>query len=348
MSNIVNLNGGNSRFFKALILLFLIAGFGVHAKAQQMLAATKQAAPEILPGKGPAEFDFFYAGEAKHRKMYIVRNSKITWSYIDTLGKGEISDAVLMKNGNVLFAHQFGVTLIDKNKNVLWNYDAPKNHETHTAQPIGNDHVVFIQNGDTAKLFVMNVKTNKIEKQFNLQTRGNGIHGQFRHARLTPDGTILVAHMDLGKVREYDVDGKQLLSIDVPGVWSVEPLKNNNILVSGHEGHRTSYVRELNRKGDVVWEYMMSDMPDYSFPEPQIATRLANGNTIVNNWFNQWDSKLDPKNLQVQAIEITPDKKVIWALRSWADPMNLGPSTTIQLLNDANAITEKVHFGDIK
>jgi outer membrane protein assembly factor BamB len=348
MNNILNLNGGNSRFFKTLILLFLVVGFGVNAKAQQTPAATKQVAPEVLPGKGPAEFDFFYAGEAKQRKMYIVRNGKITWSYIDTLGKGEISDAVLMKNGNVLFAHQFGVTLIDKNKNVLWNYDAPKNHETHTAQPIGNDHVVFIQNGDTAKLFVMNVKTNKIEKQFTLQTRGNGTHGQFRHARLTPEGNILVAHMDLGKIREYDVDGKQLLSFDMPGLWSVEPLKNGNILAAGHEGNRTSYVRELNRKGEVVWEYMMSDMPDYVFLSPQIATRLANGNTIVGNWFNQWDSKLDPKNLQVQAIEITPDKKVIWALRSWAEPMNLGPSTTIQLLNDANAITEKVHFGNIK
>jgi len=154
--------------------------------------------------------------------------------------------------------------------------------------------------------------------------------------------------MDLGKIREYDVDGKQLLSFDMPGLWSVEPLKNGNILAAGHEGNRTSYVRELNRKGEVVWEYMMSDMPDYVFLSPQIATRLANGNTIVGNWFNQWDSKLDPKNLQVQAIEITPDKKVIWALRSWAEPMNLGPSTTIQLLNDANAITEKVHFGNIK
>jgi hypothetical protein len=301
-----------------------------------------------LPGRGAKEFDFFYAGESKDRRMYIVKNGQITWSYIDTLGKGEISDAVLMKNGNVLFAHQFGVTLIDKNKNVLWNYDAPKNHETHTAQPIGKDHVVFIQNGDTAKLFVMNVKNNQIVKQFILPTKGTGTHGQFRHARLTKQGTILVAHMDLGKVCEYDIDGKQLLSIDMPGVWSVEPLKNNNILVAGHEGHRTSYVRELTRKGDVVWEYMMSDMPDYRFPEPQIATRLSDGNTIVNNWFNQWDGKVDPNNLPVQAIELTPDKKVIWALREWTPPLNLGPSTTFRLLNDANAVTEDVHFGNIK
>lgn len=345
----IKTKNGRSLFFSIrVILLFLLTGFVDHAKAQQATAPMKQAAPTVLPGKGAAEFDFFYAGEAKDRKMYIVRNGKITWSYIDTTGRGEVSDAVLMKNGNILFAHQFGVTLIDKNKNVLWNYDAPKNHETHTVQPIGNDHVVFIQNGDTAKLFVMNIKTNKIERQFILPTKGTGTHGQFRHARLTKDGNILVAHMDLGKICEYDINGKQLLSIDMPGVWSVEPLKNGNILACGHEGHRTSFTREVNRKGEVVWEYMMSDLPDYSFPEPQIATRLANGNTLINNWFNSWDSKLDPVNLQVQAIEVTPDKKIIWALRAWAPPLNLGPSTTIQLLNDANAITENVHFGDIK
>jgi hypothetical protein len=49
----------------------------------------------------------------------------------------------------------------------------------------------------------------------------------------------------------------------------------------------------------------------------------------------------------VQAWEVTPDKKVVWALRSWTDPTNLGPSTTIQLLDEPSA-PEAVHFGDIK
>ena len=41
-----------------------------------------------------------------------------------------------------------------------------------------------------------------------------------------------------------------------------------------------------------------------------------------------------------------PDKRVVWALRSWTDP-NLGPSTTIQLL-DEPSVPEAVHFGSIK
>jgi outer membrane protein assembly factor BamB len=277
--------------------------------------------------------------------MYIVRNGKITWSYIDTVGKGEISDAVLMTNGNVLFAHQFGITLISPDKKVLWNYNTPKGCETHTAQPIGTDHVVFIQNGDTARLFVMNIKTGKTEKEFVLSVKNpKSVHGQFRHARLTDAGTILVAHMDMGKVCEYDVNGNLLLTLDVPGVWSAVPLKNGNILVAGN----MRFVREITRKGYVVWEYPLDDIPGYTISSPQIAIRLSNGNTLVNNWYNQWQGKFDHSKAQVQAIEVAPDKKIVWALRAWAEPLNLGPSTTIQLLNDANTTSEKVHFGDIK
>ncbi|MCX6626213.1 MAG: hypothetical protein NTW28_01100, partial [Candidatus Solibacter sp.] len=75
--------------------------------------------------------------------------------------------------------------------------------------------------------------------------------------------------------------------------------------------------------------------------------RLPNGNTLVNNWVNQWNTTVDPANAPVQALEFTPAKKLIWALRSWSDPTNLGPATTLQLL-DTRGVPENVHFGDIR
>ena len=82
-------------------------------------------------------------------------------------------------------------------------------------------------------------------------------------------------------------------------------------------------------------------------PQPQIARRLANGNTLINNWFNQWQGKPDPNNLPLQAIEVTRGKKVVWALRAWTEPVNLGPSTTFQLLDEPGGISENVRFGTI-
>ena len=61
---------------------------------------TSPAAPKALPGKGLAEHDFLYAGEAKDRRVYIVRKGEVVWSYDDPQGKGEISDAALLSNGN--------------------------------------------------------------------------------------------------------------------------------------------------------------------------------------------------------------------------------------------------------
>ena len=197
------------------IPLILTVGFvwtiaqGVAQEANP--AAGAPAFPRVLPGKGVAQHDFFDVGEAKTEDMYIVRKGKVAWEFHDPAGKGEISDAVLLSNGNVLFAHQFGVKLIDRNKKVLWNYDAPSETEIHTAQPIGKDKVLYLQNGDPAKCVVVNIATGKIEREFVLPVRNpKSVHGHFRHARLTEAGTLLVAHMDLNKVVEYDSTGKEL------------------------------------------------------------------------------------------------------------------------------------------
>jgi hypothetical protein len=343
-STILSFNNRLICFGLSLISTFL-TGLNQQAFSQTTLqSATAPSAPEILPGKGLSQFDFFYAGEAKRQNMYIVRNGKIAWEYKDSISKGEISDAVMMSNGNILFAHQYGVTLISPDKKVIWKKDAPNGAEIHTAQPIGKDIVVYVQNADTAKVFVVNILTNKTVKEFQLPVKNpKSVHGQFRHARLTNKGTILVAHMDMGKVCEYDINGKELYSLDAPGVWAAEPLKNNNILVCSNRG----YVREFNRKGDTIWNYSLKDIPDYKIPSPQVAVRLSNGNTLINNWFNQWNGNVDEKNLPLQAIEVTPDKKIVWALRSWNEPMNLGPSTIIIPLNEPRT-DENVSFGDIK
>ena len=329
---------------KNIIAIVLVLTFGLVLPLKSIHAEdAKPSAPASLPGNGLAQHDFFYAGEAKAQSMYIVRKGEIVWKYEDTTSKGEISDAMLLSNGNVLFAHQFGVTLISPEKKVIWNYDAPPKTETHTAQMIGKDHVLFIQNGDPAKLIVVNLATGKTVKDLVLPT-GNpkSTHGHFRHARLTDAGTLLVAHMDMKKVCEYDESGKQISSLDIAGPWSAGRLKNDNTLLCAGKS-----VREINPKGETVWELTAADLPDYKVAQFQIATRLSNGNTLINNWVNQWNSKIDPATAPVQAWEVTPDKKVVWALRSWIDPTNLGPASTIQLL-DVPGVPEDVHFGAIK
>jgi hypothetical protein len=287
-------------------------------------------APVILPGKGLAQHDLFYSGEANDERLFIVRGGRIVWSYSHP-GRGEISDALLEPNGHILFAHQFGITEITLDKQVVWNYDAPANTEIHTAQSYGTNSVFFIQNGNPAKFVVMNKTSGAIEHQFKLPAKDtSSVHRQFRRARLTPAGTILIAHLDLGKIVEYDWNGRAVWSYDLTNCWSAELLANGNILAATSGAQ---HVREINRQGGTVWEWTPADAPGYKFCNTQTATRLPDGNTIINNWFEQVPDNLDSSNAPVQAIEVTPDKKIIWALRSWLPPLDLGQATTIQILD---------------
>jgi outer membrane protein assembly factor BamB len=326
-------------------LLFLVIGLTLcvpplsHAQSPSQPASTT---PQVLPGKGLAQHDFLYAGESKNRRVFIVRKGKVVWTYEDPAGKGEISDAVLLSNGNVLIAHQFAVKLISPEKKILWNYEAPKGTEIHTAMPIGNDHVLYVQNGDPAWVKVVNIVTGETKIQFNVPT-GNpkSVHGHFRHARLTPAGTLMIAHMDMGKVCEYNAEGKELWSYPIEGAWGVTPLKNGNVLVVGRRE-----IREVTHTGDTVAKFTPADAENFKLSSLQLAWRLPNGNTLINNWVNEWSGPIDKTNPPTQAVEMTPDKKVVWVLRSWAEP-DFGPATTIQILDTPEA-PEKVSFGNIK
>jgi hypothetical protein len=232
---------------------------------------------------------------------------------------------------------------------VVWNYEPPAGHEVHTAVPIGMDRVLYIENGDpSAVLRVVNIRTGAVEKEFPLQVKHPvQVHPQFRHARLTAQGTLLVAHMDLGKVVEYDAEGKELWSFPAPGAWSANPLANGNVLITDRVG-----VREVTRRGDTVWSWTPADAPGYKFASLQNAWRLKNGDTVINNWVNEWTKNADNAPGSVQAIEVTPEKKIVWALREWGtgadSTANLGPATSIQFLDQGDAAAEDVHFGEIR
>jgi hypothetical protein len=304
------------------------------------------ALPQVSPEQSAsslARHDFLYAGESHDRRIFIVKKGKVAWSYDDPAGKGEISDAVMLSNGDVLFTHQYGITEISPEKNVVWSYEAAPGTEVHTAVPIGRDRVLYIQNGDVAVARVVNKVTNATEKEIKLPTKQpSSTHGQFRHARLTSQGTLLVAHMDLNKVVEYDSDGKELWSFPANRPWGVTPLKNGNVLITDSDG-----VREVTRRGDAVWSWSPADAPGYRFANLQQAWRLPNGNTVINNWVNEWSASPQDVDGSLQAIEVTPANHVVWSLKSWTDPARLGPATTIQILDDGSA-AEDVHFGDIK
>jgi outer membrane protein assembly factor BamB len=228
-----------------------------------MAIALPLAAQEPLPGAGLARHPFLYCGEWQQKGkaaqiMYIVRGGKVVWTYA-LRGREEYGDCTMLSNGDIVFSRRFGASEIRQDKKTVWNYDAPPKTEIHTAYPMGMDRVLLMQNGNPAKPIVIRKASGQIEKELVLPTRvPDGIHGQFRHVRPTPAGTFLVAHLDLGKVAEYDANGKEIWSVPAPSAWAAVRLKNGNTPISGNQH---GYVRDVNPKGETVWEIGQNDLP---------------------------------------------------------------------------------------
>jgi hypothetical protein len=305
-------------------------------------AQTTDAPPSLppLPGKGLAQHPFLYCGEwdfnNPYQSLHIVKGGKEVWRYdvkFKVMRGGrediqELGDCTQLSNGNIIFITRFGAQEVTPDKKIVWQYLGPDNTEIHSIQAIGLDHVLLTQNGNPAKVMLIDTQTNMIEKTVELPVaKPDSVHGQFRRVHMTAAGTYLAAHMDNNKVTEYDGDGKVIWSVDAESPWDAVRLKTGNTLISSNKG----YVREVNPAGQTVWEVNRDTFPEYNLKIIQEVTRLDNGNTLITNWVANTVKPEDwPKTVQV--IEVTPAKKVVWALSSWKSPW-LGPASSIQLLD---------------
>ncbi len=292
-----------------------------------------------LPGKGLQQHDFLYTGEWDYRKsvqtIYLVRKGKVVWTYDIpfhdpvTGEMEELGDATMRPNGNIVFCRKTGASEVTPGKKMIWNYEAPKGTEIHSVEPIGADKILMVINGTPATVKLINVKSGQIEKELTLPTGNSNPHGQFRRVRMTEAGTLLAAHMDTGKVTEYDMNGKAIWSVNVKSPWLATRLKNGNTLITSNHG----FVIEVNKNGETVWEFNQKDIPEIKIYIPQVAVRLENGNTVITNWCPNGIKKPENWPGSVQILEVSPDKKLVWALSQWSEP-DLGPASSIQLLDE--------------
>ncbi len=309
---------------------------------------------------GLGKYDFFYAGERPDHKMYIVKDGRIVWRYDDPNGRGEISDAILLSDGHILLAHQYGMREIVPDLNtedgysVVWKMDTPNGYEIHSLQPIGKDKILYVQCGNPLEAVVMEIPSLKELKRVRLPFNNGGSHGQMRNMRLTKEGTMILGSFEYNAAIEFDSNGKELRRWECPGAWGVEELENGNVLIASNRG----VTREYTRDGKLVWEYDWNKQGPPAFVKVdgrfrknvsgQKARRLPNGNTMITNWQNPWSREdSDPLAPAIQAIETTPEGEVVWKLTAWEEPNNLGPSTTIQPLDEAVDRTN-MRFGEFK
>jgi len=290
---------------------------------------TNAVTPAGLPGRGLAQHPMLYVGE-NYTKMFLVNDGKVIWTY--QTGKGwEYDDVWMLSNGNILFTRMQYLAEITPDKKVVWRYDCSAdpgtNHtEVHTCQPIGLDKVMFVLNGLPPRLMVVNTKNGAVEVNHELPcaqaSDPKSIHGQFRRARYTAQGTYLVSYLSEGKIVEFDKNFSPIWSYPIKSPWAALRLKNGHTLITDEHD---SLTREVNAQGKTVWEFQSSELPESCrlASAPQTCTRLANGNTI---FCSRGGAGKGP-----QLVEVTPDKQVVWVLQDW---QAIGDATAVQILDD--------------
>lgn len=326
------------RHIASIAIAAALAALAAGAPAPEL---PKPLAPAELPGGGIGHRDFLFTAQLDD-SLFMVRGGKVVWSDRVPGAYGHVQDATVLPDGNLLLAYMTGVKVITPGKRVVWNYAAPKGTEIHTARAIGRDKVLFVQDGAQADVLLADLRTGETRRLFSVPVGDpSHVHMQTRRAALTDQGTLLLARTDLGKVSEFDSSGREVWSARVERPWSVQRLANGHTLVCSFE----MFIRELDEKGGTAWEFTPRDAPDYSMPKWCVATRLANGNTLVAN-NTAVPPPGDVSRTPVQAFEVSPDKRIVWALRSWSEP-NLGPGWIIQYTDEPGDASDR-HFGPIR
>ena len=276
------------------------------------------------PGRGLKQHPFLFYGEGNN-VLYVVDHGKVTWHYAFPRG-GEIDDAWMLSNGNIICTKMTDCYEVTPDKHIVWEYHCPTNTQIHALQPIGLDDVMIVENGLPPHLYIIHKadSTKIVSHELPMLTNSvHSIHTQFRNCRVTAQGTYLLPFLDGGFVCEYDKEWNLVASNTVGRAWSAVRLKNGNTLIPGDQ---RGYVHEIDPKGEVVWAVESNTLPGIVLRDVQTADRLANGNTIICNRGGSAKGTALP-----QVIEVTPDKKVVWALQDYQD---LPSCTGVQLLDE--------------
>ena len=273
------------------------------------------------PGKGLAQHPFLFYGEGNN-VLYVVNHGKVVWTYALPRG-GEIDDAWMLSNGHIICTKQSDCYEVTPQKEIVWSYHSPTNTQIHACQPIGLDKVMVVQNGLPPHMIILNKKDNSVVMSHELPavsaTDPKTIHPQYRNCRVTAQGTYLTAQLVQTNVIEYDKDWNKIWSVRSEMPWQPVRLKNGNTLITGDP---RGFVHEVNPKGEIVWAVEKNTLPGIVLSDVQTADRLANGDTVICN---------RGRGNPVQLVEVTPDKKVVWALQDYT---NLPACTGVQLLDE--------------
>jgi hypothetical protein len=237
----------------------------------------------------------------------------------------------------VLVGASYGKNILaitDAKGEVIWSHKTAGPQRGHTGHHdvhlLPNGNILFHDTWTTLKEITLGKKvvwTYDSAKQNGNAGKRVDVHA---FARLK-NGNTMIVESGVGRVIEVDKKGKlahQFL-LKKGGTqntrWARHTPKGNLLVCSEQPG----VVTEYNRTGEVVWDYLINTRV-YG------AIRLKNGNTLIASGGGK------------SVVEISPAKKVVWAIHDKVPgtDIGLGWMTCLQELKNGNRIIGNCHAGE--
>jgi len=219
---------------------------------------------------------------------------------------GNIHDAWMLPNGNVLFADG-NITEVTRDHKVVFEYK-PENQKgggAYSCQRLPNGNTVV---GENASGRVVEVdKAGKVV--FSMMTRYGKTddHHHMRMVRKLANGNYLVCHSQANIVREYKPDGSTAWEKPTKGLaFAAVRLPDGDTLIS-----TLSQITEYDKDGKEVWEFKKDDLPGVTIQNMTGIQVLPNGNVVTGCY-----SAYTKEGAGTGMLEITRDRKLVWRYAS--------------------------------
>jgi len=232
------------------------------------------------------------------RVLLLSAQGELVWEH----KAGNIHDAWMLPNGNVLFADG-NITEVTRDHKVVFEYK-PENQKgggAYSCQRLPNGNTVV---GENASGRVVEVDQDG-KVVFSLMTNYGKTddHHHLRMVRKLANGNYLVSHSQSNIVREYKPDGSTAWEKPTKGLaFAAVRLANGNTLASS-----LNQITEYDKDGNEVWEFKKDELPGVVIQNMTGIQVLPNGNIVTGCY-----AAYTKEGKGTGMLEITRDKKLVW------------------------------------
>ena len=293
--------------------------------------------------ENPVKHRFFKAGWASGGPAIFDADFKPEWSLANA---AELSDGWVLPDNGVVFSFstrrngnepigakqqlfESGIVRLDGAKKEIWKYLAPDGHDNHSCQPLPDGGFLAGETAPNGMWMVEIDQHGKEQKRIKVGDSTRDAHHTFRQVRKTAEGTYLAAVMNENKSYEWDGSGKLLRTFPKGGFVAIRLPNGNTLVTAAHPAPTYGVVIEYDKNAKVVWEVTQTDIESMGVQVNMVCglQRLPNGNTVLTSAVH---GKPVGAGDAVKALEITPEKKLVWSIPGNIAKGNMG---NIQILD---------------